>query len=64
MAEHLLHGISTFLSSDILSQTFETVLKDREQIKASKITRFKNASMYNWENESKALVKKWETILQ
>ena len=64
MEEHLLHGISTSLSNEILSKTFETVLKDREQIRASKITRFKNASMYNWENELKGLVKKWETILQ
>lgn len=64
MEEIVLHGTCTSLSNETLSSTFETVLKKREQIKASKITRFKNASLYNWENESMALVRQWETILQ
>ena len=64
MEEHLLHGISTSLSNEILSSSFVTVLKNKEHIRASKITRFKNALNYNWENESIALMKQWEDILQ
>ena len=61
---HLLHGISTSLSNETLISTFETILKNREQIRASKITRFKNALNFNWENESITLIKQWEVILQ
>ena len=64
MEEHLKHGICTSLSKEELFNTFVAVLKNQEQIRATKSTRHENASLHNWENESMALIKQWEAILQ
>lgn len=64
MQQHPAHGICSSLMKESLIQSFERLVKDKEQIRAQKSNRFKNAAAFNWENESVVLKAKWEVILQ
>ena len=63
MQQHPGHGICSSLQKESLIHSFERLLKDKEQIRALRSNRFKNAAAFNWENESEALKNKWEEIL-
>ncbi len=62
--QHPAHGICSSLMKESLIHSFERLLKDKEQIRALRSNRFKNAAAFNWENESTVLKDKWEEILQ
>lgn len=57
------HGICTSLSINELTNTFVEILQHSNYIKSMKRNRFKKASLFNWENESKELTKVWEKLL-
>ncbi len=60
---HPNHGIATSLSKYPLSNTINTLLQSKNQIRYEKEKRFKNTAMYNWENESKPLVAQWQAMI-
>jgi len=60
---HPNHGIATSLSKYELSNTIKALLQSKNQIRSERDKRFKNAAVYNWENESKPLVAKWQEMI-
>ena len=64
MQHHPGHGICSSLKKESLTHSFERLVKDKEQIRALRSKRFKNAAAFNWENESAVLKEKWEAIFQ
>jgi glycosyltransferase involved in cell wall biosynthesis len=61
--EHASHGLITSLQPHELRLTFTKIIDNKTQLISKKIERFSIAENYNWENESKELVKYWEAIL-
>ena len=61
--EHPLHGICTPLAKESLYVLFEKLVNAKESIRSLKKERFGNASLVNWENESRVLIKEWDTII-
>ena len=63
LKEHPNHGFTCSLSRDDIIKTFEIILKNKEKIRKDSSERFKKASLHNWENESRILTAKWNSVL-
>jgi glycosyltransferase involved in cell wall biosynthesis len=64
MNEHPDHGVCTSLAAIDLTTAIEKILENSSMIKNLRQNRFKKASDYNWENESKQLLNQWKAIVQ
>jgi hypothetical protein len=58
--EHTEHGMLTSLSTEDLKNTIQTLINQKQFVRASSIIRFEKAKKYCWEMESEKLVKIWE----
>lgn len=56
------HGILTGMQTPELKQAMETLLQQKESIRALAKQRFENARMHNWETESQSLLELWQQI--
>lgn len=63
LGEHPNHGNITSLLKKDLINSINSLLQSKIQIREERIKRFESASIYNWENESKPLVAKWQQMI-
>lgn len=64
LEEYTGHGVNTSLSEDIFTAAIARLIKDRETIRASGISRFEKAAAAGWEKESVILLRQWQKILK
>ena len=60
---HQQHGICTSLVKEKLYTTFTGIAENKEKIRLAKANRFRNAQLFNWENESALLLNEWDKVL-
>ncbi len=61
--EHPEHGMITSLDFENLHQSIQKLVDQKQFLRECSEERFKNARSYNWENESKKLLKIWEVSI-
>lgn len=62
--QHPSHGVLCSFNAEKLKLVFVEILKNKLQLKSSRLQRYQNAASFNWEFESMGLVKQWVGILR